>query len=425
MNSIAASAALEPGASRVSEFRNGWRVLVSALLGVACGASPLPFNVLPLVLGPIHAEYGWDFATIASGVTIFGIIAALLAPVYGGLADRFGVRRVAIASLIGFIIIFAGFWFVPGSVAGWWSFWAVLGLIGIGSTPVTWSRAVSMWFAANRGLALGIMLIGTSLAAIVVPRVAVAAIGAGGWRLAFPAVALFPLVIALPVAIAWFREPTPAERPRAVIGKDGALAGIALAAAMRLPRFWVLIASILLIALAYGGAHIHMAQIVALHGFTPATAASVLGVVALGILSGRVLVGLLFDRFWAPGVAFPAMLLPAIAAWLLMGHAASLGVVMTGGFLLGFAAGAESDVIAFLAARYFGMAHYGAIYGALYMPFGIGSAISPILYGAVRDRTGSYDAMLMAAVVMFAVGGALLLTLGRYPDWGAGNDARR
>jgi hypothetical protein len=34
----------------------------------------------------------------------------------------------------------------------------------------------------------------------------------------------------------------------------------------------------------------------------------------------------------------------------------------------------------------------------------------------VRDRTGSYDAMLTAAVLMFALGGALLLTLGRYPD---------
>ena len=109
------------------------------------------------------------------------------------------------------------------------------------------------------------------------------------------------------------------------------------------------------------------------------------------------------------------MLLPAIACSLLMGTGSNLSTVMAGGFLLGFAAGAESDVIAFLAARYFGMAHYGRIYGMLYMPFGIGSGVSPILYGVVRDRTGSYDAMLSAAIVMFAVGGVLLLTLGRYP----------
>ena len=399
----------------MSEFRRGWRVLVAALLGVACGASPLPFNVLPLVMGPIHTQYGWDFTAISAGVTIFGIIAALLAPLYGRMADRYGVRRVALLSLVAFILVFAGFWFVPGTIAGWWSFWAVLGLIGIGSTPVTWSRAVSMWFAKNRGLALGIMLIGTSIAAIVVPKVAVAAIAAGGWRLAFPVVALFPLLIALPVALLWFREPRPEERPPSVADARGKLIGLTLGEAVRGRRFWTLIASILVIALAYGGAHIHMAQIVALHGFAPTVAAGVLGVVALGILAGRLLIGLLFDRFWAPAIAFPAMLLPAVGCFLLMGTASTLPVIMAGGFLLGFAAGAESDVIAFLAARYFGMANYGAIYGALYMPFGIGSAISPILYGKVRDLTGGYDAMLMAAVLMFAGGGALLLTLGKYP----------
>ena len=164
-----------------------------------------------------------------------------------------------------------------------------------------------------------------------------------------------------------------------------------LAQAMRGRRFWLLWTSILIVATAYGGAHIHMAQIVALHGYSPADAASVLGVVALGILAGRLLIGLLFDRFWAPGIAFPALLLPALACWLLMGTASTLGVVMTGGFLLGFAAGTESDVIAFLAARYFGMAHYGKIYGALYMPFGIGSAISP---DPLRHRSATAPAAM-------------------------------
>ena len=410
-----ASSAIPAATAAPSEFRLGAKPLAAALLGTAFGASPIPFNVLPLVLGPIHAEYGWSFAAIASGVTVFGIIASLLAPYYGGLADRRGVRPVALWSLLAFAIVFAAFWFVPATLPGWWAMWALLGIIGIGSTPVTWSRAVSMWFSRNRGFALGIMLIGTSLAAIVVPQAVTRAISAWGWRSAFPVAALFPLLIALPVGLLWFREPRPEQRPQGVTDASGSLIGLTIKQAMRDRRFWQLWVSILIIALAYGGAHIHIAQIVALHGHSEAVAASVLGVVALGILAGRLGIGLLFDRFWAPGVAFPAMLLPAIACVLLMGTDSSLAIVMTGGFLLGFAAGAESDVIAFLAAKYFGMAHYGKIYGALYMPFGIGSAISPILYGVVRDRTGNYDAMLMAAMVMFAVGGLLLLGLGRYP----------
>ena len=91
-------------------------------------------------------------------------------------------------------------------------------------------------------------------------------------------------------------------------------------------------------------------------------------------------------------------------------------MVTLAAFLLGFAAGAESDLIAFLAARYFGMAYFGRIYGMLYMPFGLFSAISPLVYGIVRDRTGSYDPVLTVAAGMFVVGGALLLAMGRYPD---------
>lgn len=405
--------------SERSEFRLGGKALIAALLGVTCGASPIPFNVLPLVMGPVHDEYGWDFAAIAAGVTIFGIIASLLAPVFGGLADRVGVRRVALTSLFLFGLVFAAFYFVPASLPGWWLFWGVLGIIGIGSTPVTWSRAISLWFNRNRGLALGIMLLGTSLAAFIVPQIAQAAIAEWGWRSAFPAVALLPLLVGLPIGLLWFREPRPEERPAGVTDASGAVVGMTLGQAARGYRFWVLVSSILIIALAYGGAHIHIAQMVALHGFSGQVAANVLGIVALGILTGRLLVGFMFDRFWGPGVAFPALLLPAIACWLLMGTATSLPLVMFAGFLLGFAAGTESDVIAYLAAKYFGMAHYGSIYGALYMPFGIASAVSPIVYGMVRDQTGSYDPMLMAAMGLFAVGGALLLLLGRYPDWSA------
>ncbi|WP_205452072.1 MFS transporter [Sphingobium estronivorans] len=399
-----------------SEFRLGAKPLVAALIGVACGASPLPFNVLPLVMGPVSAEFEWDFAATSAGVTVFGIIAALLAPFYGALSDRFGVRPVVLWSLFLFGIVFGSFYFLPASKIGYLFFWAVLGAIGIGSTPVTWSRAISMWFNRHRGLALGIMLLGTSLAAMVVPQIAQKAIAAGGWRMAFPVVALLPLLVAIPIAFLWFREPRPDERPEGVADASGTIFGIPLKQAMGSHRFWILFTSILLTAFAYGGAHIHIAQIVGLHGFSAEVAASVLGVVAIGILVGRLLVGYMFDRFWAPGVAFPALLLPAAACWLLMGTDATLSHVIVGGFLLGFAAGTESDIIAYLASKYFGMAHYGRIYGVLYMPFAIGSAISPIVYGMVRDRTGSYDLILAVAMAMFAIGGVLLLALGRYPD---------
>jgi MFS transporter, OFA family, oxalate/formate antiporter len=400
----------------VNEFRRGWKVLIAAFLGVMCGASPIPFNVLGLLFAPLKAEFDWSRGQVSAGITVFGITASLMAPVFGWLADRHGVRKVAIWSLVAFAASFAALAFTPPALFGFYALWFVVGLVGIGSTPVTWSRAISLWFVEHRGLALGIMLIGTSAAAFVVPQLAVWSMANYGWRNMFLIVALLPLLVALPVCLALFREPRADERPAALSTESGDIAGMTLSEATRTRQFWTLWVSILLIALAYGGAHIHMIPIVMDHGFDAKVAAGMMGVVGLGLLVGRIGVGFLLDRIWGPAVGFPVLCLPALACFLLMGTASDLTMITVAAFLLGFAAGAESDLIAFLAARYFGMKHFGRIYGMLYMPFGLMSAISPLMYGVVRDRAGSYDPMLIAASVLFVAGGALLLALGRYPQ---------
>lgn len=401
-----------------SEFSAGWKVLTAGMLGVMCGASPLPFNTIGFVLGPLHAEFGWSFATISAGVTTFGITAGLLAPVIGAAVDRFGVRRIALGSLLAFALVFAAIGLIPGSLVAWFGLWFLIGLVGMGSTPVTWSRAINMWFYRSRGLALGLLLVGTSLAALIVPKVAVWAIGTWGWRGMYPIVALFPLLLALPLGLAWFREPTAAETP-AEITASGGLVGVSFGEAAKDRRFWTIWISIALVALAYGGAHIHMPEIIKQHGLTAADGAGIMGMIGIALLSGRIITGWLLDRIWAPLVCLPILSIPALACWWLMGNSTPETMVWAAAFLLGFAAGAESDLIAYLASRYFGMAHYGKIYGMLYMPFGIFSAISPMLYGRIRDTTGSYDQMLMAATILFVSGALLLLTLGRYPVFAA------
>jgi MFS transporter, OFA family, oxalate/formate antiporter len=400
------------------EFRKGWKPLLAGLVGVATGSSPIPFNVLPIVLGPIHLAMGWSFLQISLGITIYGISGALLAPAVGALADKYGVKPIAMLSLFGFGFAFSLVYFTPDNIAIFYAMWALVGIVGIGSTPVTWSRTINMWFFENRGLALGILLLGTSVAGLVVPQIANAVVNASNWRFVFPAMALLPLCIGLPVAYFLFRDPMPSERPAALRDANGDLIGLSLRAVLRSHRFWLLLFSVVAIALAYGGAHIHMVQIVQIHGLTPGQAAGVMGVVAVGIFAGRVIIGLLFDRFWAPAIAFPVLLLPVVACWLLLGTSTSTPLIFMAGFFLGFAAGAEADVISYLAARYFGMHAYGRIYGFLYAPFGICTSISPVLYGYTRDTTGSYDNMLIAAMGLFSIGATLLLALGRYPDWG-------
>ena len=129
-------------AERRSEFATGWKALLAGFLGTMCGASPIPFNVLGFLFEPLGKETGWSRTEISLGITIFGVTAALLAPAFGWLADRYGVRRVGILSLIAFAITFAAFAVIPASLAAFYLLWFVVGMIGIGSTPVVWSRAI-------------------------------------------------------------------------------------------------------------------------------------------------------------------------------------------------------------------------------------------------------------------------------------------
>ncbi len=403
------------------EFRRGWPVLATALIGVACGASPIPFNVIGFTVAPLMSEFGWSVTETVLPITLFGVLAALLAPWFGSLADTHGVRKVALWSLLAFGLSFGAIALTPTSSSAstlyiYYALWVVVGLVGIGSTPVSWSRAINLWFFKNRGLALGILLLGTSVAAIFVPKLAVWAIESHGWRSMFAIVALLPLFVALPLAYFWFREPREDERPAGIADATGNLTGMTRAAAVRSYKFWLIWLSIAIISIAFGGAFINMATILKDRGLDAQAAASVVGVLGIGIFVGRILTGTLLDRFWQGYVGFPLLCLPAIACFLLVGNEVSFAQAAFAGFLLGFAAGAESDLIAYLAGRYFGMAHYGKIYGLLYMPFGLFSALSPIIYARVRDTTGSYDPVLTAAIFTFVIGGALLLLLGRYPE---------
>lgn len=415
-----ASATTTAGITEDREFRLGWKVLLAGLLGVACGASPIPYNVIGFTVDPIIAEMGWTRVQILTPITIFGVIASLLAPFFGWMADRFGVRPVALASLFAFGLAFAAVSLTPreaeaATLTTYYALWVVIGLVGIGSTPVTWSRAINLWFFKHRGLALGILLLGTSLAAMIVPRLAVWAITTYGWREMYLVVAALPLLVALPVAFLLFREPSAAERPAAITSGDGRLTGVRLSTALKDYRFWLIWLSIACIAMAFGGFFINLPAMLGDQQIGPDDAASVMGILGIGIFAGRIITGALLDRFWQGWVAFPLLCLPAISCVIMLGDAPTLPLAMLAGFLLGFAAGAESDLIAYLTGRYFGMAHYGKVYGMLYMPFGLFSAISPIVYARVRDVSGSYDPILQVALFGFLVGGALLLLLGRYP----------
>lgn len=410
--------------SRDSEFRRGWRVLLAASLGTACGASPVPFFAIGLFALPLGAAFGWGRGDVMLAVLpmTFGII--LVVPFIGALADRVGVRPVAMATLVGLALSFAALSLTPDSLPVFYFLWFMVGLLGGGSTPVSWTRGVVGWFVHNRGMALAITLMATGVTGALLPRYVAWLVEVFGWRLAFVGVALIPVVIALPVAWRYFHEaPRQMADPMAGVPDNAAIVlstpagrGKTLGEALRDYRFWVLAVVVLLATLQTGGAITNFAPLLQDRGYTVVEAASIAGVIGLSIVVGRVLTGYLIDRFWAPGVAFPLLAAPAIACLLLVQPEVGTGAAIAAAIMIGLASGAETDLIAYLTARYFGLRHYGRIYGVQYAVFGFAGGISPFIFGRVFDVTGSYNLVLYASAIMVVAAACLLLTMGRYPD---------
>ncbi len=420
MNTSTAQALDSAAAPRgYSEFKTGWKVVLAAMLGIGLGLSPVPFYTIGMLAPELAKAFQWPFAAIMGGLPVMTLAVLIASPAVGLLADRYGVRRVALTSVVLFSLSFMSFALSTGSIVQFYVTWGVMAVAGAGTLPVTWTRAVNNRFDVRKGLALGLALLGTGVFGFLVKPLTAWLIAEHGWRAAYVVVGALPLVLALPVAWVFFhdvgeRNASAADRRRDTAARAAATPGMSLGQAMRDWRFWVLAVAFVLISFGVGGPIPNMENILKVAGFARADIVSLAATIGLSVIVGRILGGWLIDRYWAPGVAFVMLAAPAIACWLMAGGTMDSGTARFSIFLIGFAAGVEYDLMAFLTARYFGMKSYSAIYGMLYGFFALGAGIGPVMFGKSFDKSGSYASVLLASAVMLVLGAAMLLALGRY-----------
>ena len=396
------------------ELRRGWPTILAAALGVSVGLTGLPFYTFGTFIKPLGDSFGWLRSEIALGMLFLSAGTVLTGPLIGMLIDRFGVRIVALPSLIGLAIGFVALSQAGPSLSSYYAGWLLVALLGCATTPLAWTRAIGMHFDQARGLALGLALTGTGFAGIFGPIAMQRVLAAYDWRAGYLAMAAFVVLVVLPIAALGLRG----ERGGTTGKPLAARAGMRWQQALATRSFWVIAASIFLMIMAQASATVHFVPMLTDGGLPPAVAASTLGLLGVSIIVGRVVVGLLVDRVHAPRVASLFFVLPALALALLLWRIDAT-TARTAAVLLGLAAGAEVDLLAYLVSRYFGLKAYGVIYGAQLSAFGIGAGLGPPLTGLVYDSTQSYSAALIAGICLFLAGAALVATLGRYPVFAA------
>ena len=403
-----------------SKMFYGWWVVATAALGLCLGAAPIVSFSFGVFFKSLSQDFHASRAAISLAFTLHNLASAVCAPMFGRLIDRFGARRVILPGTVIFGLLLLSSKMLSAEIGYLYLFYASLGVISATVSPVSYGVVISHWFNRHRGLALGLMMLGLGLGAITVPLVAQRLIAIFGWRVAYASFGYAALVLSLPVVTILLKE----DPKQKGLLPDGAMPSFV--AQERKPEeglswhdtwhnstFWLMICAFFLAGASLHACILHLPALLTDRGVSAQDAAVASSIVGLALLIGRVGVGYLLDRFFAPRLAM--LFFGSAAVGIALIFAGSAGkIALIAAFLVGLGMGSEADIIAYSVSRYFGLRAFGTAVGYAFGAFVLGGAAGTLLMGAGFDFTHAYTLPLGGFFVAMLLAVALMSRLGPY-----------
>lgn len=386
-----------------ADRRYGWVIVFVTfmLTGLCFGGVAM----VAIVLKPLEAEYGWQRGEISLAYTVATVATALAGVGFGRLSDRYGPRLFAIFGAVAIALSLM----LLSLLSSLWQLYlgyVLFGAFGFGAVSVPLTAALTNWFTANRGLALGIATAGGAVGQGVVPFIARALITDFGWRLSYLYLGIAYLLIALPLAFL-VRNP---QRPAA--GSPGAAAPADEDGLLVNPReasSWTCTA-VIFCCICMSVPIIHAAARASDAGLGPQQSAAVLAILMLGGAVGRVAIGRIADRIGALNAYMLASFWQTVLVYWFVTVEQPLGFyLLAAGFGFGFG-GVMTCFL--LTIRSLVPARIAGSSMGLVVLFGwVGMGLGAYLGGLFFDWTGDYRASFAAAAIAGAVNLAILSAL--------------
>jgi MFS family permease len=391
----------------LSEIRTHWRPLLAAFLGMGCGMSVVGV-ITSTIVPTLIADMGWspaDFAKVGSTA----IFMAFAFPFIGRLTDILGVRWTALIGQITLPLCYFAYSRMDGDLGTYIAIFIVQSLLCVTTTATVYSRLAVQYVEKARGLALAIVVSGAAVMGAMIGPILNAYVEANGWRAAFEAVAIGTALVGLLVFLL-----IPADSKPVVTGAPKRKAREDYPLIFRSTAFWLLVGAMALCNLPMTLLQVQLKMMLLDNGIAGTAVASMLVAPQIGMLAGRFLAGLALDRYQPYLVSFITLGLPSLGLFVVASDFNAPMVLTAAVFFIGFAYGAEGDLVAFLVARKFGVAIYSSVMGLLTAVMSISTASGAWLLGMTMESTGgSFDLFLTIAGVAVLIGASFLLLLGR------------
>src|ERR1700736_3390936 len=171
-------------------------------------------------IAPLQHEFGWTTAEISSALSIRFILFGLMAPFAAALLNRYGLRNVTLSALL---IVASALVASLGMTQVWqlMLLWGVVIGLGTGMTALVLGATIAArWFAARRGLVVGILTASVATGQLVFLPLLASLTERVGWRMALGLICVMLGVAAFAVLLVMRARPSDPElRP---FGDEGA-----------------------------------------------------------------------------------------------------------------------------------------------------------------------------------------------------------
>jgi MFS family permease len=389
-----------------------WVIVAAGALMTCVGIGAM-FS-LAVYLQPMSAETGWSRTGISSAMTLDFLVMGAAGFAWGTISDRFGPRLVVLAGavLLGLGLVLAS---RATSLIQFQLTYGLLVGFATGAFFAPMIAAVTAWFEDNRSLAVSLVSAGMGVAPMTISPFARWLISTYDWRTAMMTIGIVAWALLIPAALVVRRAPSLAAG--AAAGPAAATGGVVMSAgeAFRSPQFIVLASAFFLCCAAHSGPIFHMVSYAIGCGIAPLAAVSIYSVEGLSGLGGRLLLGLLADRFGAKRVLVAGLLVQsfAIASYLMVSQ---LGEFYALSVIFGTAYGGVMPLYAVLARESFGQQVMGTVFGAMTMASSIGMAFGPWAGGRIFDAFNSYAWLYVGASTVALGAVAVALTFSARPQ---------
>jgi OFA family oxalate/formate antiporter-like MFS transporter len=368
---------------------------------------------------PLMDQHGWPKTTTTLPFTIFLVVFAIMMVPAGRWQDRIGPRKIAMIGgvLLGLGFIFSSFIDKARNPLLLYITYGVLAGAGCGLAYACPIPAVRKWFPDRPGLAVGLVVMGFGMSALLFAPLEAWLIKNQGIGSAFLIIGFILLAIAV-FSASFLKNPEAGWKPEGWTPKQSSSSVTTVAIKEFSPsemfktfQFYVLWFMFFIMASAGLMVIGHIAAYAREQGISLVLAAFTASALSVFNALGRPGSGGLSDKI---GRAKTMLILFGIQGIVMIAFphfAKSFTTICIGAAIIGFNFGANFALFPSATADFFGTKNLGVNYGLVFTSYGAGGILGPILAAIIYDATKSYVIAFLIAGVLALIAASISLVL--------------